>query len=126
MRTNFDAPYLPTTDSNGNPIVDASGNQVVYATKGSKSLILPTVGIGVQHWASKTVNWEANISGFDIPHHAHAWDADASLNLRVSHYEVRFGAKIYHFRTSPNSDFWMEGTIYGPMVALRWHSDDVK
>lgn len=126
IRTNFDAPLLPTFDENGNPIVDANGNAVNYATKGQKWFALPEVGLGAQYYVTRAVNLEFTASGFTIPHHQNTWSADAIANVRIGHYEVRFGAKAYHFRSSPQAEYWTRGTLYGPFVGLRWHSDEVK
>lgn len=126
VRSSFDAPLLPTVDVNGNPITDASGNPVTYATQGSHWFILPEVGLSAQEYISRTLNVEFSASGFTIPHHQNTWSADGSVNVRLGHYELRLGAKAYHFRSSPQADYWMRGTVYGPMVALRWHSDEVK
>lgn len=115
MKSNFDAPLLPTTDSSGNPLS--------YATNGSNSLISPTLGIGVAEYVSRNFRLEANASGFLIPHHWTIWDADASISYRVGHIEIRGGAKALHFKTSPQSDYFNYGTPAGAFFGLRWYTD---
>lgn len=126
VKTSFDAPLLPTVDSSGNPVTDSSGNIVNYRTTGREYFLLPGVGIGIQEYVSRRFSLEANVSGFAIPHHQNYWDADAAANIRVGHYEVRAGVRGYHFRTSAQHEFWMRGTVFGPFVGLRWHSDNVQ
>jgi hypothetical protein len=117
-RTGFDAPR--------NPITDSAGNALSYNAVGSKWIILPSIGLGMQEYISPNVSLEVNGAGFMLPHRANLWDADAAANIRLGHYEVRLGAKALHFRTSPNADFGMQGTIFGPFLSLRWHSDEAK
>ena len=123
IKTGFDLPLLPLVDSAGNPITDASGNAVDYSTSGTKSLVLPSFGIGLSQYLSRHVRLEGNASGFAIPHHATTWDADASLNLRAGHWELRVGAKALHFKTSTKADFFLRGTQTSGFVGLRWYSD---
>jgi hypothetical protein len=123
VRNVFDAPLLPTTDSAGNLLSDASGNPLTYSTEGSKWFILPTFGLGVQEYASRHFRLEANVSGFGIPHKSALLDADASANIRAGHFELRFGAKAFHFKTSPKADFYNRGTYVAPFVGIRWYSE---
>jgi hypothetical protein len=123
VKTGYNAPLEPVFDSDGNQILDDSGNPVQYQTSGSKWIILPGIGLGVQGYITPRFSLEVSGSGFDIPHHTNFWDAEAAANIRFGHYEVRLGARGFHFRTSPKAEFWMRGTVFGPMVGLRWHSD---
>jgi len=115
MKSSFDAPLLPTTDSSGNPLS--------YAASGARTLISPTFGLGVAEYATRNFRFEANASGFDIPHHWAIWDADASISYRVGHIEIRGGAKALHFKTSTKSDYFQYATMGGAFVGLRWYSD---
>jgi len=115
MKSTFDAPLLPTTDASGNP--------VSYYTNGARSLISPTLGLGVAEYASRNFRLEANVSGFDIPHHWALWDADASIAYRVGHLEIRGGGKALHFKTSTKSDYFQYGSVGGAFVGLRWYTD---
>jgi hypothetical protein len=115
MKSGFDAPLLPTTDSSGNPIS--------YQTQGSQTLISPTFGLGVAEYATRNFRFEVNASGFDVPHHWAIWDADASISYRVGHIEIRGGGKALHFKTSTKSDYFQYGSIGGAFVGLRWYSD---
>jgi hypothetical protein len=115
MKSSFDAPLLPTTDSSGNP--------VSYQAQGSRTLISPTFGLGVAEYLTRNFRFEVNASGFAIPHHWTIWDADASISYRVGHIEIRGGGKALHFKTSTKSDYFQYGSIGGAFVGLRWYSD---
>jgi hypothetical protein len=115
MQSNFDAPLLPTTDAFGNPLT--------YQTQGSTSFFSPTLGLGIVEYASRNFRFEANASGFAIPHHTAIWDVDASIAYRVGHVEIRGGAKALHFKTSTKSDYFQYGRMAGAFVGLRWYSD---
>ena len=115
LKSSFDAPLLPTTDSAGNP--------VSYQTQGSTSFFTPTLGIGIAEYVSRNFRFEANASGFGIPHRFAIWDADASIAYRVGHIEIRGGAKGLHFKTSAKREYFQHATMAGAFVGLRWYSD---
>jgi hypothetical protein len=125
-QTTFNAPRNATSDANGNPLVDASGNLIKYDASGTKWYFIPSVGLGAQEYFTKNISMEINASGFLLPHRTNVWDADAAANIRIGHYEVRLGAKAFHFHTSPNQDFSMKASLFGPFIGLRWHSDEAK
>jgi hypothetical protein len=122
IKTGFDLPLLPTTDSSGNPLTDASGNPLTYAASGSHWFILPSLGVQVTEYLTRKLRLEASASGFDIPHHSNQWDAEASANFRTGHLELRVGAKAFHFRTTTQSEFYMSGTQAAPFLGIRWYS----
>jgi len=122
IRTGFDLPLLPTTDSAGNPLVDAQGNPLSYQTQGSHWFMLPSIGMGVSEYLTRNLRLEANASGFSVPHHTTEWDADGSVNFRTGHLELRLGAKAFHFKTSTQSDFYMRGTQASAFIGVRWYS----
>jgi hypothetical protein len=123
IQTTFNAPLNPTVDSNGNPIVDANGNLVMYDATGTKWYVTPAVGLGAQEYFTPNISFEATASGFGIPHHTNLWDMDAALNMRIGRYEVRLGMKDFHFHSSSQVDFPTRGTLIGPFLELRLHSD---
>jgi hypothetical protein len=123
VRTTFDLPLLPLVDSNGLPLADASGNPLSYAGEGTRSFFAPTLGLGATEYVSRNFRLEANASGFAIPHHTTIWDADASANLRFGHFELKLGAKAFHFKTSTQAEFFVRSTMASAFVGLRWYSD---
>lgn len=123
IRTGFDAPQLPITDATGAPLVDSAGNQITYGTQGTKWFISPEIGIGLSYFSGRHFRVEANASGFTIPRHNSVWDADGSVNFRQGHFELRVGAKGFHFKTSTGANYYMRGTLYSGFIGLRWYSD---
>jgi hypothetical protein len=86
----------------------------------TKSIIFPTFGLGAEYVPSEHFRIEARGSAFGFPHKAEQWEAEASLVGRVGHIEIFAGAKVFHFKTSPNTDNYIEGPLKGPMAGLRW------
>ena len=117
----FDAPQLPLVDSSGNPLIGADGNPISYAAQVSKTIYSPMLGIGLHEYASKHVRLDVR-NGVCGPAHWTIWQADATANIRVSHFEIGFGAKAFHFKTSPAQDFFVRGTMASPFVSLKWFS----
>ncbi|MCX6630740.1 MAG: hypothetical protein NTW28_24255 [Candidatus Solibacter sp.] len=116
LRTVYDAPIKSSTP-------DSSGALTDYSTLGSKGFITPAFGLGVQQYATRNIRFEANISGFWLPHRWHLLDTDATIAYRFLHLELRGGVKGFIFRTSPKSDYFYRGTLGGAFVGLRWYSD---
>lgn len=114
-RSSYDAPVRSNTP-------DSAGNLTSYATLGSKSFFTPTFGLGVHEYVSRNFRFEANASGFAIPHHFNVWDLDASIAYRVGQFELRGGARALHFRSSAQSDYFFRGTLSGAMIGVRWYS----
>jgi hypothetical protein len=122
MRSGFDAPLLPLTDSNGNPFIDASGNPISYSASSSKWFITPTLGLSATEYITRNIRFEASADGFTIPHHTTLYEGESTINMRVSHFELRGGAKLFHFKTSTNADFYMRGTMASVFFGIRWYS----
>ena len=122
VRPGFDAPLLPLTDSNGNPLIDANGNPISYAASQSKWFITPTLGLSATEYFTPNIRFEASADGFTIPHHTTLYEGESTINVRVSHFEVRGGAKLFHYKTSTNQDFYMRGTLASVFFGIRWYS----
>lgn len=121
-RAGFDAPQLPLVDANGNPLVDASGNPISYAASESKWFILPTFGLSATEYLTPRIRLEASADGFAIPRHSTLYEGESTINLRVSHFEIRGGAKLFRFKTSTSQDFYMKGTLGSVFFGVRWYS----
>jgi len=115
INSNIDAPLKPPTDESGNPLS--------YLVQGSRTLFLPTLGLGVEGRMSPNFRLELQGSGFGIPHHGAMWDAHASLIFRFGHFDVVAGVKAYHFKTTPKNEQYFAGTLKGAFAGLQWHSD---
>jgi hypothetical protein len=121
MRNGFDAPQLPLYDSAGNPLIDAAGNPLDYQTSQTKWFITPTFGLNWTQYLNKNLRLEFNGSGFLLPHHWTVWDADASLNFRLGKLELAGGLKAYHYKTSPEGEFFIQNTMASVFVGARWY-----
>ncbi len=122
VKTTFNAPLLPLTDSNGNPLIDAAGNPISYASTGSKWFITPTFGLSATEYFTRNIRFEASADGFTIPRHSTLYEGESTLNIRVSHFELRGGAKLFHYKTSTSQDFYIRGTMAAVFFGLRWYS----
>ena len=85
-----------------------------------KSVILPTLGLGVEYHPATRFRLEAKASGFGIIHHGVIWDAEGAAVLRIGKIEAMAGARILHYKTSPKSEEYFSQTLGGPYVGLRW------
>ncbi len=121
-RAGFDAPLLPLVDANGNPLIDANGNPISYAATETKWFITPTLGLSATEYITPNIRFEASADGFAIPHHSTLYEGESTINIRVSHFEVRGGAKLFHFNTSTSQDFYMKGTLASVFFGVRWYS----
>jgi len=87
---------------------------------GTKSIILPTLGMGVELAPSKHFHFEVKASGFTLPHKSAIGDGEGAAVIRVWHLELRAGGKYYYFKTSPQSDVYIKGSVLGPFGGLSW------
>lgn len=106
VHTVVDAPY--TTSITFTPAV------------GDKSIFYPTFGVGAEYVPSKHFYLEARASGFAFPGRSVIGDTEANVAIRFGHIEVFGGGKLYHFRTSPHSEQYVDGTLTGPFFGVRW------
>jgi hypothetical protein len=121
-KAGFDAPLLPLVDANGNLILDSSGNPISYAASETKWFVLPTFGLSATQYITRYIRLEASADGFAIPHHSTLYEGETTLNVRVNHFELRGGAKLFHFKTSTSQDFYLKGTMASVFFGIRWYS----
>jgi hypothetical protein len=55
-----------------------------------------------------------------IPHHSAIGDAEGTVVIRIRSLEIFAGGKTLYFKTSPQSDTYTKGTLWGPYGGLRW------
>lgn len=115
LKTLWEVQYTSVKSSIDAPL-DASAS----TASGTKSIIYPTLGLGIELHPSRHLRLEAKASGFGFPHKANSWDAEGSAVLRVGKLEVFIGGKGFHFKTSPQADQYLSGTLWGPYAGLRW------
>jgi hypothetical protein len=86
----------------------------------SQRIILPALGLGLEYVMSKHFRLEMRGSGMAFPHRSALGDAQGDAVVRLGSIEIFAGAKFLHFKTSPKTDTFMSGTIWGPEGGLRW------
>ncbi|MCU1339925.1 MAG: hypothetical protein JWO19_5506 [Bryobacterales bacterium] len=86
----------------------------------SQSIILPTLGLGMEYVPSQHFRIEVRGSGMWLPKHAALADAEATAVVRVRRLEVFAGGKGFYFRTSPQKETFVQGTLWGPYGGIRW------
>jgi len=86
----------------------------------SQRIILPAVGLGLEYVMSKHFRLEVRGSGMTFPHHSTIGDADGDAVVRLGRLEIFMGGKFLHFKTSPKSDTYIKGTVWGPDAGVRW------
>jgi len=115
LKTLYEVQYVGVNGS-----FDAPADVNAVSTQGGKSVVLPTLGLGVEYHPAKRLRLEAKASGFGILHHADIWGAEGSAVLRIGKVEALAGARLLHYKTSPKSDEFFNQTLGGPYVGLRW------
>ena len=115
VKTLWEVQYVGISSTFDAPLdVDA------VATSGSKTVILPTLGMGVEYHPSRHVRLEMKASGFAIPHHSDIWDAQAAVVLRYGRIELFLSEKGYHYKSSPQGDQYFTQTLLGPFGGIRY------
>ncbi len=87
---------------------------------GERYVFLPTLGLAVRYVASKNIHLEIRTSGFGIPHHPDILDSQASAGRWIGRTEVSIGAKLFHFKTSPQNAEYIGATVFGAFLGVRW------
>jgi hypothetical protein len=106
-----DAPFDLSTSSGYTTFPSAIGNEYV---------VLPTLGMAVRYIFSDRIHLELRSSGFGIPHHQDILDCQASAGTWIGRTELSLGAKLYHWKTSPQDTEYAGGTVIGGYVGVRW------
>ena len=101
--------------------VDAPLDTTATTGTGSRSIILPTFGLAAEYAIAPHVLLRVAGTGFGLPHRAEIWDAEGTISYRYGKWEIVAGAKAFHFKTSPQNEEYIEGTLDGGFVGVRWH-----
>ncbi|HWF09945.1 MAG TPA: hypothetical protein VG297_15865 [Bryobacteraceae bacterium] len=89
--------------------------------QGTKQIVLPTFGLAAEYAIVPHVLLRVAGSGFGLYHRADIWDGEATISVRRGQWELVGGGKAFHFKSAPNSDEYVTGTIVGGFAGLRWH-----
>jgi hypothetical protein len=101
------------------PLTD--GSLTSNLAQGTKSILVPTLGLGLEQNVSRHFRWETRASGWALPHRSGIADLEADIAFRSGHFELLLGAKYLHFKTSPKGEQFQRATISGPFVSLRYY-----
>jgi hypothetical protein len=96
-------------------------NQPLSGSKSSDWLLLPSVGMGLEHMVSKHFRWEAKASGMGIPRRSLVWDAEAYGAVRLGKMELMIGGRAFRFKTSPSKEQYASASVRGAFVGLRFY-----
>ncbi len=121
LKTLWEVQRVSVTNEADEFVPNTDGTFSINTATGSRHLLYPTFGLGLEHTMSKHFRWEAKGSGFGLPHKGDLADAEASAAFRIGHFELLGGGRLLHFKTSPKSDQYNAGTLYGPYVGIRYY-----
>jgi hypothetical protein len=100
---------------------DAPADLYAAPVQGTRSILYPSLGAGVEYHLSKRLYLEAKAEGFAWPRKAVQADADAKFSFRIyKQLDLVGGIKYFHFKTNPQKDYYLKATMLGPFAALRW------
>jgi hypothetical protein len=123
LKTLYEVQYLTVNTSIDDFQLQTNGTYNLNPASGTKSIIAPTFGFGLDQTLSKHFRWEARGSGWALPHRSKIGDTEFAIAARYGYVELVVGARAYYFRTSREADHFNDGTLYGPYAGLRlyWH-----
>lgn len=115
FKSSIDAPMKPVTaDPDTGAFPSVTGRKTL-------SLFYPSFGLAGEYSVSKHIRLQGSASGFALPHRAVLWDAEGAAAFRFSHVEALVGMKSFHVKTSPKREEYVNVTMSGPYVGLRWY-----
>ncbi|HEX5432568.1 MAG TPA: hypothetical protein VFW83_11425 [Bryobacteraceae bacterium] len=105
-----------------NSVVDAPlETSIAFAPAvGKNSIFYPTFGVGAEYVPSRHFYFEARASGFAFPGRSVIGDTEGNAVIRFGHVAIFGGEKLYHFKTSPHKEQYIDGTLSGPFFGVRW------
>jgi hypothetical protein len=124
LKTLYEVQYVNTSINTAAPFVaattDASGNTDYNTASGTKSTVLPTLGMAIGSDLGKFFRWDLRASGFGIPKHSAIGDVSGTFVVRLGPVEILAGEKFYYFKTSPKSDLFITDTLQGVYGGIRY------
>ncbi len=121
LKTLWEVQYVSMTNSFAIFTQNTDGSYTVNSAEGDKSIIFPTLGLGLENTLGRHFRWEVKASGFAWRHRATLGDIEADLAYRVGRVELVAGGKYFHFKTSPQRDEYFKANLYGPYVGIRFY-----
>jgi len=123
LKTLYEIQYLTVDTTVDDFQLQNDGTYNLNPAGGTKSIIAPTFGLGLDQTLGSHFRWEARGSGWALPHRSKIGDTEVAIAYRYGYAELVAGDKAYYFRTTRRADHFNDGTLYGPYVGLRlyWH-----
>ena len=119
LKTLYEVQYLSIDSTIDDFQLQTDGTYNINPTGATKTIILPTFGVGLDQTVSKHFRLEVRGSGFALPHRSEIGDAEGDIAVRYGRVELIAGARVYYFRTTRRADHFIDGTLSGPFVGLR-------
>ena len=114
--------YLSVSDSVDSASEDATAGVPDSSFQiGSHYILYPEFGAAMEYAVAPHVLFRVDGAGFGFPHHSDIGEASATLSVRRNNLEFLMGAKMLHFKTSPQKDEYDQATFVTPFIGLRWH-----
>jgi hypothetical protein len=101
--------------------IDAPNVTTGLTAQGTKQIFLPSFGLAAEYAVAPHVLFRVAGSGFGLYHKSDMWDGEATISIRHGQWEFVGGGKAFHYKSSPNNDQYVVGTIVGGFAGLRWH-----
>ena len=119
LKTLYEVQYLSIDSTFDDFQLQNDGTYNLNPAGATKSVLLPTFGVGLDQTVNSHFRWEVRGSGWALPHRSMLGDTEVAIAYRYGHVELVGGARLYHFRTTRRADHFIDGTVYGPYVGLR-------
>ena len=114
--------YISWTDTVDSPTEDAvAGLPGSSFEIGTNYIFFPEFGAAMEYALTPHVLFRVDGAGFGIPHRSDIGESSATLSVRKNNLEFLMGAKLLHFKTTPQKEEYQEATFFTPFVGLRWH-----
>jgi hypothetical protein len=122
FRTLWEVQYLDVSTRVDAPLDTStvSSTGTFPSTESSHQVFLPTFGASLHYDVSSHFSLEVKGSAFGIPHHAYIADSDATALYQIGPVQILIGGKFLGFKTSPKSEEYVKGPMYGAIVGLRY------
>jgi hypothetical protein len=99
-------------------MTDSDGNYVEVTGEGSKTVVLPTLGLALESRISPRLRWEIRGSGMMYPRRSQIWNAEAYVGYRRNNLEFVAGAKGFGFKSSPRGEQYLRQRVLGGFVGV--------
>jgi len=114
--------YISVTQTVDSPTEDAvAGLPGSSFELGTNYILFPEFGAAMEYAVAPHVLFRVDGAGFGIPHHSDIGEGSATLSFRKNNLEFLMGAKMLHFKTTPQKEEYEDATFLTPFIGLRWH-----